>query len=107
LDEDKAKLFNHYSFYQLPSMHEVAHITPALDKICLDELEVHKALVSLDCNIAAGIDSIHPAVLKHCATQPLHHLFCHCISTHDLPSEWCVHYIIPIFKSGDKNVCQL
>ena len=113
LDEDKAKLFNHYffsvfthSFYQLPYLYEVAHIIPNLDKICLNECEVYEALFSLECNKAAGIDSIRPDVLKHCATpltKPLHHLFCHCISTHDLPSEWRIHCIIPIFKSGNKS----
>ena len=71
LDEDKAKLFNHYFFsvfthssYQLPSLHEVAHITPALDEICFDEHKVYKVLlISQDCNMSAGIDGICPDVL--------------------------------------------
>ena len=91
LDEDKAKLFNHYFFsvfthssYQLPSLHEVAHITP-IDEICFDEHKVYEILISQDCNKAAGIDSIRPDVLKHCAmTKPLHHLFCHCIFNHNI-----------------------
>ena len=69
LDEDKAKLFNHYFFsvfthssYQLLSLHDVAHITPALEKIHFDECEVQEALLSLDYNKAAGIDTIHPAI---------------------------------------------
>ena len=67
---------------------------------------MHDALLSLDCNKAAGYDSIHPAVLKHCAiplTKPLHHLFCHCLSTHNLPSERRTHCVVPLFKSGDKS----
>ena len=113
LDEDKAKLINYYFFtvfthssYLLPELHEVAHATPVLDKIYLNEHEVHDALLSLNCNKAAGFDSIHPAVLKHCAiplTKPLHHLFCHCLLTHNLPSEWRTHCIVPIFKSGNKS----
>ena len=103
LDKDKDKLFNYYFFsvfthssYLLPELHEVAHATPVLDKIYLNEHEVHDALLSLNCNKAAGFDSIHPAVLKHCAiplTKPLHHLFCHCLSTHNLPSEWRTHCV--------------
>ena len=113
LDEDKAKLFNHYFFsvfthssYQLPSLHEISHITPALSEICFDECEVYTVLASLACNKAAGIDGIRPDILKYCAaplTKPLHHLFCHCISNHVLPSEWRTHCITPIFKSGDKH----
>ena len=113
LDEDKAKLFNHYFFsifthssYQLPSLHEISHITPALAEICFDECEVYTVLASLACNKAAGIDGIRPDILKYCAaplTKPLHNLFCHCISNHDLPSEWRTHCITPIFKSGDKH----
>ena len=63
LDEDKAKLFNHYFFsifthssYQLPSLHEISHITPALAEICFDECEVYTVLASLACNKSAGID---------------------------------------------------
>ena len=106
-------MFNHYFFsvfthssYQLPSLREVAHITPALDEICFDEREVYEVLISQDCNKAASIDGIHPDVLKHCATpltKPLHHLFCYCIFNHDIPSEWCTHCITSIFKSGDKH----
>ena len=113
LDEDKAKVFNHYFFsafthssYKLPSLHEISHITPALAEICLDECEVYTVLASLACNKATGIDGICPDVLKPCAaplTKPFHHLFCHCISKHDLPSEWRTHCITPIFKSGDKH----
>ena len=82
---------------------EVAHITPALGEICFDEHEVYDVLISQDCNKAAGIDTICPDILKHCATpltKPLHHLFCHCISNHDIPSEWRTHII---FKSSDKH----
>ena len=58
--------------------------------------------------ISAGIDAISPAVLKHFAiplTWPLHHLYCywHCLSTCDIPSEWRIHSITPIFKSGDNS----
>ena len=90
-------------------MHEISHTTPALAEICFDECEVYTVLASLACNKTAGIDGIRPDILKYCAaplTKPLHHLFCHCISNHDLPSEWRTHCITPIFKSGDKTQCR-
>jgi len=112
-DEDKAKLLNHYFFsvythtsYQLPPIHEVPHTTPTLNCICINEQQVYKALVSLDTSKAAGIDAINPSILKHCATpltQPLCHLFCYCLTACDIPSEWRIHCITPIFKSGDRS----
>ena len=101
MDEDKAKLFNYYFFsvfthssYQLPSLREVAHTTPALDEICFDEREVYDVLISQDCNKAAGIDGIHPDVLKHCATpltKPLHHLF-YIQSRHTIRMAYILYY---------------
>ena len=112
-DEDKAKLLNHYFFsvfthshYQLPSMNEVYHSILNPNYICIEEQEVYRALLSLDASKSAGIDTISPSVLKHCATpltQPLHHLFCYCLSSCNLSSEWQVHCITPIFKSGDHS----
>ena len=53
-----------------------------------------------------GIDGIGPKILKRCALalyKPLHHLFLLSLSQHSLPSDWRVHLIIPVFKSGDKS----
>ena len=36
--------------------------------------------------------------------KPLHYLFCLCLDSGYLPSEWKVHKIIPAFKSGDCNL---
>ena len=112
-EEDKAKLLNHYFFsvfthshYQLPSLNEVYHSIPTTNYICIKEQEVYRALLSLDASKSAGIDTISPSVLKHCATpltQPLHHLFCYCLSSCDLLSEWQIHCITPIFKPGDHS----
>ena len=55
---------------------------------------------------AMGIDRIGPLVLKSCADVlcvPIHHLFTVSLSNGHLPSEWRIHLITPIFKSGDKS----
>jgi len=71
LHENKAKLFNDYFFsiflhssYQLPLLHKIAHITPALAEINSDERKAYTALTSLECSKATDIDGIHPDVLN-------------------------------------------
>ena len=112
-DEDKTTLLNQYIFsvfthstYQLPSIYEVTHAAPILDCVSIDEQQIYEVLLSLDSSKSAGIDTINPLVLKHCAmplAQPLYHLFCHYLSTCNIPSEWQIHCINPIFKSGDNS----
>ena len=53
-----------------------------------------------------AIDGIGHKILKRCALalyKPLRHLFLLSLSQHSLPSDWRVHLIIPVFKSGDKS----
>ena len=98
-------IFTH-SPYQLPSMSEVVHSISTSNYISINKQEVYWSLSSLDTSKSAGIDTISSAVLKHCAiplTLPLHHLYCYCLSTCDIPSEWRIHSITPIFKSGDNS----
>ena len=50
-----------------------------------------------------------PIVLSTCASalyKPLHHLFCLCLDFSDLPYGWKVHKVVPIFKSGDRNLIE-
>ena len=79
---------------------------PTLDDIDFDVSEVFRILASLDTSKAMGIDGIGPLVLKSCADVlcvPIHHLFTVSLSNGYLPSEWRIHLITPIFKSGDKS----
>lgn len=113
LDIDRANLYNEYfysvfsqSTYSLPPFSHMPSTSPSLNSINISEEEVYHALTNLDPNKAFGIDSISPALLKHCAvvlTKPLHYLFSYSIYHCCLPSEWKAHCIIPIFKSGDKT----
>ena len=34
---------------------------------------------------------------------PIHHLFSLSLSHQCLPAEWCIHSIVPVFKSGDRT----
>ena len=64
------------------------------------------ALAALDTTKAKGIDGIDPKVLKHCAValyETIYHLFWQCLLQHSLPSEWGIHLITPLFKSGDRS----
>ena len=56
-----------------------------------------------------SISAVIPALLKHCATPlctPLCHLFSVSLHTARIPSDWKVHKITPVFKSGNKNSVQ-
>ena len=64
------------------------------------------ALISLDPSNSAGYDQISPKLLKHCAPalcSVLHHLFRLCLDQSYIPSDWHMHLITPILKSGDKS----
>ena len=74
-----------------------------LVSIQISEQEVYEALVSLHTDKVTGIDSIGPRILKQYANilaKPLHHLFT--ISLNSC-SEWRIHTIVPVHKSGDKT----
>lgn len=78
-----------------------------LVSINISEEEVLEALNSLDPDKSSGIDTIGPRVLKKCAYSlcgPLHHLFVTSLSKHTIPSDWRIHVITPVHKSGDKSL---
>ena len=112
-DVDKASLFNSYfysvfvrSSYQLPPVGDLKRPSSYLSEVSFSELDVFRALRSLDPSKAMGYDGISPKLLKTCALalyQPLHHLFSLTLSQNYLPSEWRTHLIKPVFKSGDRN----
>ena len=61
----------------------------------------------MDGNIAPGINNISPRVYRHCALpllKPICHLFVVSLSSGSIPSQWCTHWITPIYKSGDKSL---
>ena len=88
----------------LPSNDHNGNPTSILDDMEISVSDVFKCFVSLDVNKAMGIDGIPNYVLKFCSESlcvPIHHLFAQCVDQSYLPSEWRIHKIVPIYKSGD------
>ena len=112
-DYHKACLFNQYfhsvftkSYFELPPVSGLTTPLINISEITISELDVYKALSSLDTTKASGCDGISAKLLKHCAIvlyQPLHHLFSLSLCQHYIPLEWRTHQIRPIFKSGKKQ----
>ena len=108
-DLNKANLFNSYfhsvftkSSFCCPNPHQLPDINPKLGHLSNTEEEVFH---SLDPSKATGCDGIGPRLLKHCALA-LYHLFNLSISQSYIPSEWHLHLIKPLFKSGDRSLVQ-
>ena len=112
-DTNKATLFNTFfkSVYFKASESSIpisSHSTsqPSLEFINITDLEVYTALSKLDPTKACGIVGIGPKLLQSCALAlypVIHHLFSISLWYCDIPSEWKLHCIIPIFKSGDRS----
>ena len=119
-DDEKADLFNNYfhSFFchsssAVPPFGNISssELSPdaSLSTIDITEADVYKVLSELDASKAKGIDGLGPNVLKSSASalyEPLCYLFNLCISTNNLPTEWKIHAISPIFKSGDRMLVE-
>lgn len=113
-DSDKAFLYNRYfnstfsssSSSDPPSLNSFPTTNQCLSSINISDSEVYEALLSLNPTKSMGIDKISPQILKHGAValfQPIHHLFTQCLIQSSLPTEWRVHLITPIHKSGDTS----
>ena len=98
-------VFTHSDF-TVPDPNNLPIPSNHLDSVNLTEQEVFDALSNLNPNKASGIDNIPPIVLKKCAhvlVIPIHHLFETSINSGTIPSEWKIHKIVPVYKSGDKT----
>jgi len=75
-----------------------------LTKVEFTDYDVYNIL---DISKAVRIDGIGPRVLKKCALplcHPLCVLFTKCLDQCAISSEWAVHIVIPVHKSGEKNL---
>ena len=66
-----------------------------------------KLLKGLNPSKASGTDELHPGVLKELATElgPVFaHLFQQSIDTGEIPKEWCLANICPLFKKSDGSL---
>ena len=65
------------------------------------ESEVLKALSGLDESSGMGSTNISPKVLKYCAEElarPITKLFNLCLSSGNIPDEWKIAHITPVYK---------
>ena len=115
-DLERARLFNesfHSIFTQssLVITPKIASLTSDLfTRILISEQDAYTVLSKLDTFKATGIDDFAPLILKSCAaflSKPLQHLFTCCLRQSNIPNEWKIHIVVPIYKSGDKTLVKI
>ena len=74
-----------------------------------DRDEVINLSASLQVDSSPGYDDIKPAVVKavkHLIAYPLVHIFNFLIATGIVPDQLKLAKVVPIYKSGDSNLCK-
>ena len=109
-DLEKAETLN--TQFQNNFSHEDLNAIPLSPKtiskmrdICITTQGIHKLLNGLTPSKSAGPDEIHPRILKESATQVapvLKFIFEKSLRTCELPEDWRVANICPIFKKGNR-----
>jgi len=77
-----------------------------MEDVMLEYGSLKEILKNLDASTSAGMDGVHPSILKHCADTvavPLLLIFQKSLSSSELPSAWKMSRVVPIFKSGVKS----
>ena len=80
---------------------------PFMEDIVVTKEGVTKLLKGLNPSKALGPDELHPRVLKDLATElgPVFaHLFQQSIDKGEIPKEWSLANICPLFKKGDRSL---
>ena len=80
---------------------------PFMENIVVTKEGVAKLLKGLNPSKALGPDELHPRVLKELATElgPIFsHLFQQSIDKGEIPKEWSLANIFPLFKKGDRSL---
>ena len=78
-----------------------------MDEIVVTKEGETKLLKGLNPSKALGPDELHPRVLKELAKElgPIFaHLFQQSINTGEIPKEWSLANICPLFKKGDRSL---
>ena len=95
-------VFTKSEYSQVPLLDRSA---PFMEDIVVTKQGVTKLLKGLNPSKALGPDELHPRVLKELATElgPIFtHLFQQSIDSGDIPKEWTLANISPLFKKGDR-----
>ena len=80
---------------------------PFMHDIVVTKEGVTKLLKGLNPSKALGPDELHPKVLKELAMElgPVYaHLFKQSIDTGEIPKDWSLANICPLFKKGDRSL---
>ena len=111
-DLEKAEEFNG-QFTDVFSKNEHTQVplldrsAPFMNDIAVSKDGVIKLLKGLNPSKALGPDELHPRVLKELATElgPVFaHLFQQSIDTCEIPKEWSLANICPLFKKSDRSL---
>ena len=111
-DLEKAEEFNG-QFTDVFSKNEHTQVplldrsAPFMNDIAVSKDGVIKLLKGLNPAKALGPDELHPRVLKELATElgpVLAHLFQQSIDTGEIPKEWSLANICPLFKKSDRSL---
>ena len=97
-------VFNKNEHTQVPLLDRSA---PFMNDIAVSKDGVIKLLKGLNSSKALGPDELHPRVLKELATElgPVFaHLFQQSIDTGEIPKEWSLANICPLFKKSDRSL---
>ena len=97
-------VFNINEHTQVPLLDRSA---PFMNDIAVSKDGVIKLLKGLNPSKALGPDELHPRVLKELATElgPVFaHLFQQSIDTGEIPKEWSLANICPLFKKSDRSL---
>ena len=97
-------VFNKNEHTQVPFLDRSA---PFMSDIVIAKEGVIKLLKGLNPSKALGPDELHPKVLKELATElgPVFaHLFQQSMNTGEIPKEWSLANICPLFKKSDRSL---
>ena len=97
-------MFNKNEHTQVPLLDRSA---PFMNDIGVSKEGVIKLLKGMNPSKALGPDELHPRVLEELATElgPVFaHLFQQSIDTGEIPKEWSLANICPLFKKSDRSL---
>ena len=104
---EQCELFNDYFYHQFssPSSYNINidFSSDPMSQFVIHHSTVHRILSDIKTNKAQGPDKVHGKVLKECSASlayPLATIFTICFKCGQLPQDWKIGNIVPIFKKG-------
>ena len=100
----ESDVFNKSEHTQVPLPNRSA---PFMEEICVSAGGVTKLLKGLNPSKAVGPDELHPRVLKELASElgPMFaHLFQQSTDTGEIPKQWSLQNICPLYEKGDRSL---